>query len=168
MTPVPVEGCGECGFDGAAWTDDAAVGAIAALPDRWVGAVEGLADEDVQRRPIAARWSIAEYTDHVRETLFGMRFVLDLAVDAPGTVLGDPPAPTFDPDPRAVDVARALGRLREEAEQLHDRLATLTPLSWASTVAVGDAEVDAHWIARHAVHDATHHLNDVELLRARL
>jgi hypothetical protein len=28
--------------------------------------------------------------------------------------------------------------------------------------------VDLHWIARHAVHDATHHLADVELLRYAL
>jgi len=28
--------------------------------------------------------------------------------------------------------------------------------------------VDLHWIARHAVHDPTHHLRDVARLRAAL
>jgi len=32
-------------------------------------------------------WSIAEYADHVRRVLFGMRFLLDTAVTQPGTVL---------------------------------------------------------------------------------
>lgn len=32
--------------------------------------------DELQRRPIPEMWSIAEYTDHVREVLFAMRFVL--------------------------------------------------------------------------------------------
>jgi hypothetical protein len=35
-------------------------------------------------------------------------------------------------------------------------------------VIVADEAVDLHWIARHAVHDATHHLQDVTRLRANL
>jgi hypothetical protein len=29
-------------------------------------------------------------------------------------------------------------------------------------------ELDVHWIARHAVHDSTHHLDDIARLRAAL
>ena len=163
-----MERCGECGFDGGRWTDRDALAAIGALPARWREALDGLTDEERQRRPIVDRWSVAEYADHVRETLFGMRFLLDTVIDAPGTDLGAPPAPAFDPEPRPIDVDRALDGLRSEAEQLHHQLTALDEPGWASTVVVGDDDVDVHWIARHAVHDATHHLGDVERLRARL
>jgi hypothetical protein len=87
---VPVETCRECGFDGGTWTDAAALGAIARLPDEWRDAVEGVSPTDLARRPIAGTWSIAEYLDHVREVLFAMRFLVETALDEPGRDLGDP------------------------------------------------------------------------------
>jgi len=163
-----VEVCAGCGFDGRVWTDAAALSAIAELPGRWSKAVEGLSDSKLQRRPIPAMWSIAEYVDHVREVLFGMRFLLDTAVGAPGTDLGDAPQPRFDPEPQVIDVERALSGLSAEARHLRDGLAAVTPDAWPSNVIVGGEAHDLHWIARHAVHDPTHHLHDVERLRAAL
>jgi hypothetical protein len=113
-------------------------------------------------------WSIAEYVDHVREVLFGMRFLLDVALADPGTDLGDAPVPTLEPEPRVVDVDAALAGLAAEAEQLGDTLAATTPKAWTSQVIVDGDELDVHWIARHAVHDPTHHLDDVARLRATL
>ncbi len=55
-----------------------------------------------------------------------------------------------------------------EAESLGLRLRNLSQLEWQSRAIVGDDEVDGHWICRHAVHDATHHLMDVERLRVAL
>ena len=78
MSAVVVERCEECGFDGSRWTDAEAIAATAALPGRWRRAIAGLDGDDLARRPIAGMWSIAEYTDHVRETAFGMRFLLDV------------------------------------------------------------------------------------------
>jgi hypothetical protein len=168
MSQSPPEICTECGFDGDDWTDDDAVSAIAELPGRWSQAVEGLSPSESRRRPIPSMWSIAEYTDHVREVLFGMRFLLDTAVSDPGTHLADPPEPRFDPEPRTIDIHAALTGLSTEAEQLGDALAAVRPSDWRSSVIVGDESHDLRWIARHAVHDATHHLRDVERLRATL
>jgi hypothetical protein len=39
---------------------------------------------------------------------------------------------------------------------------------WTATASVGDDQLDARWIARHAVHDARHHLLDVQRLREAL
>jgi hypothetical protein len=164
----PVEVCTECGFEGRAWTDADAVSAIADLPGRWSNAVAGLTDADLRRRPIPSMWSIAEYVDHVREVLFGMRFLLDTAVHDPGTDLAEPPAPSFEPEPRGIDVDVALAGLSHEAEQLAGALAGTPPPTWTSTVIVGGDVLDLHWIARHAVHDPTHHLRDVARLRAAL
>jgi hypothetical protein len=144
------------------------VSAISDLPGRWSDAVADLTDADLRRRPIPTMWSIAEYVDHVREVFFGMRFLLDTAVNDPGTDLGEPPEPTFEPEPRAIDVDVALAWLAHEAEQLADALAGTPPPTWTSTVIVSGGVLDPHWIARHAVHDPTHHLRDVARLRAAL
>jgi DinB superfamily len=164
----PVEICDECGFDGRAWTDADAVSAIAGLPRRYASAVAGLADLDRQRRPIPTMWSIAEYVDHVREVLFGMRFLVDVALADPGTDLGDAPVPVFEPAPRALDVDTALAGLATEAKQLSDALGAAPSDRWTSHVIVDGGELDVHWIARHAVHDPTHHLGDVARLRVSL
>jgi hypothetical protein len=168
VLPVIAERCEECRFDGAAWTDTEAMEAIALLPARWRDAVSGLASEQLHRRPIAEMWSIAEYADHVREVLFGMRFVLDTALMQPGTDLGKPPEPRFDPEPRAIEIEQALSGIDREAAGLRDRLAELGQAEWNSPAIVDRDEIDARWVARHAVHDATHHLQDVGHLREAL
>ena len=113
-------------------------------------------------------WSLAEYADHVREVLYGMRFVLDSAVAQPGVDLGVAPESEFSPSPRVIDVRSAIAGIQREAAALCDRLAELTEAAWNSTAIIGDVEVDGHWICRHAVHDASHHLDDVRRLREML
>jgi DinB superfamily len=163
-----VERCEQCRFEGERWTDIEALTAIAVLPARWRKAVSGLTSDQLHYRPIPEMWSIAEYVDHVREVLFGMRFLLDTAVAQPGTDLGEPPETRFDPEPRFVDIEVALSGIDSEASALRDRLAELPGSAWYSKVTAGGDEVDARWIARHAVHDATHHLLDVDRLREAL
>jgi hypothetical protein len=165
---VVVERCPQCGFDGEEWTDQSATDAIGSLPARWRDAAAALTPHDLQRRPIADMWSIAEYVDHVREVLFGMRFVLDTAIAQPGTDLGEAPEPRFEPEPRVIDISLALSGVDREAKALRERLSDLPDSGWTSTAVVGGDEIDARWIARHAVHDATHHLRDAERLRAAL
>jgi len=84
---VTVERCNESGFDAEDWSDASTITAREGLPARWTEAVAGLTTDELQRRPISQMWSIAEYADHVRGVLFGMRFLLDTAVTQPGTVL---------------------------------------------------------------------------------
>jgi hypothetical protein len=165
---MPSEHCAACGFDSGDWTDEAAIAALSAIGTRWAEAIAGLEPDALQRRPIPGTWSIAEYTDHVREVLFAMRFVLDSAVGDPGIDLGVPPEPAFSPEPVPVDVEVALGGIRREAGELVHRLGELTYTSWEATAVIGGDEVDVHWICRHAVHDAHHHLLDVARLRAAL
>jgi hypothetical protein len=165
---TPVETCDECGFDGREWTDADAVRAISELPSRYSGALVGLSGADRQRRPIPTMWSIAEYVDHVREVLYAMRFLLDLALDDPGADLGEAATAPFEPEPRRIDVDAALAGLVAEAEQLSGALAAAPSGVWTSQVVMNGDELDVHWIARHAVHDSTHHLGDLARLRAAL
>ncbi len=113
-------------------------------------------------------WSIAEYTDHVREVLFGMRFLLDTAVSQPGTDLGDSPPSQFDSQPRQIDVEAALDGIDHEARSLSLQLSELSSDDWYLTVTFDGTTVDPQWIARHAVHDVTHHLLDIAQLRTAL
>lgn len=165
---MPVEHCSECGFDGGDWTDRSAVDAIAQLPDRWRVAADGLSEFDASRRPLPDVWSIAEYADHVREVLFGMRFLLESAIDQPGVNLGSSPPSGFDPEPADIELGRALDGIEREASALAGRFAELEPESWGVAAVVDGDVVDAHWICRHAVHDASHHLLDVDRLKTEL
>lgn len=160
-----IEVCAECGFRGSDWDVEQALQFLATLPDAWAAITTGLDAVDLGRRTRSDRWSIAEYTDHVRETTFGMRFLIDVAVDTPGTDLGSPPEPRFDATPRAIDVEYSLRRFRLEVELLVARATALDPQHWSSTVVVGAQDVDVLWILRHAVHDLSHHLRDIEAIR---
>jgi len=113
-------------------------------------------------------WSIAEYADHVREVLFGMRFLLETAKSQPGTDLGASPESRFDAEPRPIEVESALAGIGRESTTLRESISKLPATAWKSTVILDDTAVDPHWIVRHAVHDATHHLLDVERLREAL
>ena len=113
-------------------------------------------------------WSIAEYADHVRELLFGMRFLLDTAISQPGTDLGDSPPPQFASAARQIDVDAALDGLDREARLSSQQLSGLSSDKWYLTVTFDGTTVDPQWIARHAVHDATHHLLDITRLRTAL
>jgi hypothetical protein len=165
---MAVERCEECGYDGDDWTDSSAVTAIERLPARWHEALAGLTSGELHRRPIPSMWSIAEYADHVREVFFGMHFLLDTAVTTPGADLGESPSPPFDPEPRRIEVEMALAGIEREATALRERLNQLTPDQWDLAVELDGDDVNPHWITRHVVHDATHHLGDVAHLRAAL
>ncbi len=163
---MSVERCGECGFDSDDWSNARAIAAIQQLPFQWNTAVAGLIPRDQLRRPIHQMWSIAEYTDHVREVLFGMRFLLDTAISQPGTDLGQSPPSQFASQPRQIDVQVALDGIDREALSLSQQLSELSADDWYLTVTFDRAPVDPHWIVRHSVHDATHHLLDIERLHS--
>jgi hypothetical protein len=165
---VESEQCDECGFRGETWGLWDALGAIEGLPAHWRDAVDGLDEDELLRRPIDKMWSIAEYVDHVREVLFGMRFLLETALTLLGSDLGASPASQFDEELRRIEVATALDRIETETDALRDRLAGSSTSEWGVTVKFDGRDVDPLWIARHAVHDATHHLYDVSRLRTAM
>jgi len=78
------------------------------------------------------------------------------------------PTPEFSAQPKPVDMQTALEGIEREANLFTARLRALPPDAWTSTALVDGDAVDPHWLCRHAVHDATHHLGDVTRLRAAL
>ena len=162
------ESCEECAFDGARWSEGDTITTLPILAVLWQGYLAGASDEVLTTRPDPNGWSIAEYTDHVREVLFGMRFLLDSALAEPGNDLGPSPEPRFDDDARAIDIEAALDGIEHEGRELASTLADLDRGRWSDGVTVDGEHVDVNWIARHAVHDAIHHMQDVGRIRTRL
>jgi DinB superfamily len=145
---MAVERCDECGYDADDWSDSSAVTAIEGLPARWHEAIAGLPSGELHRRPIPAMWSIAEHADHVREVLFGMRFLLDTALTTPGADLGESLSSRFDPEPRRIEVKMALAGIEREATALRERLAQLSPDQWNLAV-----KLDGMMSTRTGLHD---------------
>lgn len=164
------EACDVCGF---AWDDVPAVD----IPPRLRAALDGylavLADDDpgLSTRPSADVWSVIEYCGHVRDVAFNLRdrIVLGLAEDHPtpkpmyqdvrienGLYADDTPAAM------ALELAAGLGLLAKTVAALDDaRLARTLVYGWPRV-----ADRSLAWVAAQALHEAEHHLADVQAQRA--
>ncbi len=167
---MQIEHCDECGFDGARWTDQDVVTSLVVAQELWRGYLDGAPDAVLQTRARLGQWSMAEYTDHLREVMFGARFLATCARDTPGLDLGpEPTLAELGPEARVIDVPAALIGFAVEANELRTLLADVGPSSWpAGTVTFGGATRDLGWIGRHALHDLMHHLHDIARIRVAL
>ena len=164
-----VERCDECGFDAARWTDQDVLTSLGALGALWDLHLERADERVLHTRPSPKQWSIAEYTHHLGDTLWAMRFLADLARESPGSDLGEVQGPGFDPEPAEVDLDAARARLAQEAVLLRGALSAVPPEAWPdATVTLSGEQVDLGWTGRHALHDAVHHLHDVGRIRVAL
>ena len=75
---------------------------------------------DRNRAAGAGMWSIAEYADHVRETTFGMRLSLDVALEGGEVDLGDHSTPIRRPRRKRRKDAGNGDRSAGSAEQATD------------------------------------------------
>jgi hypothetical protein len=81
----------------------------------------------------------------------------------------EPSFPAIEPDPPGTDhgynslnPAEVLDQLAVEAERMAERAAKALPEHWNRRATMGGEATDAAWLLRHGVHDASHHLRDVE------
>jgi hypothetical protein len=91
-----------------------------------------------------------------------------MAVREPGTDLGESPSSPFQLEPRQIDIDAALVGIEREVTSLLESFSELSPDEWHWIVTLDGTNVGPHWIVRHAVHDSTHHLLDIERLRLAL
>ena len=158
---VPPETCEACRFDGAQYGLSDTLTTLRALAPMWQQTIEGIAPEVLTARPAAGVWSAAEYLSHSAQVVEWMGRLLHATLTIDDLVLPDLPA-VDEPAPEPVDAA--LERFSSNVTRLHDLAASLDGARdprWGRRAQRDGEVVDAAWIVRHAVHDATHHLSDV-------
>jgi hypothetical protein len=165
LGPVEHEACAACGFDGSRFDDDALVEAVRGLGPAW-GASLTRAGDELWIRPGPGVWSALEYAAHTRDILALHVFGVDQALtldepefgDIDADALIDGAAATYadaDPDEVAADIAH-------QADTLADQGANASPADWRRGLTIGSHRSDVRRLLEHALHDATHHLADVD------
>jgi hypothetical protein len=74
----------------------------------------------------------------------------------------EPDAGAVDHGYNTLDPEQVLEELAANADRIAARAERELPEHWSRTASMGGVETDAGWFLRHAVHDASHHLRDVE------
>jgi MOSC domain-containing protein YiiM len=168
MTNMDSETCAQCGFDTTEWNDQDTVSTIRAA-HRLVGFwIERVDDVDYNRRPSDEVWSIGEYINHIRETMFAMRLVQSAANADSGIDLGAKIEPASAGQPKTFDRERSCQELKAEVGAFSALLAQLDETAWDDHVVLGGDKRSAQWASRHAVHDLWHHLIDISDVRAAI
>jgi hypothetical protein len=161
---VEPERCEECGFDGTRLTVTDAVAALRSMGRRWRELFKDVPIERLRERPDPATWSPLEYAAHTRDVIslvgWGMAEILDGKRPSFDGVEPDPPG--TDHGYNALDPAKVMDELQNNAERAAARAEPELLEHWRRTGTIGGVETDAGWLLRHAVHDASHHLRDVE------
>jgi hypothetical protein len=162
VTGTMPESCDQCGFVFADVPAEAISERLQEIAHAYKETL-GDAPATVARRPAPQTWSPLEYSCHVRDVLLNLRERVFLAL-----VEESPVFPALHREERVAlgqynseslrhvvgDImvgARLLGRLFEGADGLQ---------LFRAGIYAGTA-VDVRWIGRQAVHEASHHLEDV-------
>ncbi len=157
-----IEQCHECGFDSAAYTDDDVQGSLRAVAPWWGLLTEGVADDVLHARPADGVWSAIEYGEHTAEVLRLLTFGLSWMLTDDNPVFPSVEPPPLSAPPSSASLADVSAALATAAAELGAQTAQVSAGLGARTATLGDGSaIDAAWLARHAVHDALHHLHDV-------
>ena len=155
------ERCPECGLEAAALQLEDVARTIRENAASWMTVMQR---DDVRERPRPDMWSPLEYACHIRDVLrlYDERLQLMLEHD-------DPLYENWDQDETAVeqrygeqDPGAVAGELREAADRVADRFATLRPQDWTRTGRRSDgATFSIESFSQYFLHDLIHHLHDV-------
>jgi MOSC domain-containing protein YiiM len=155
------ETCAQCRFDGGAYTDLDVAGTIRAIPPWWELMTRGIDDVILQARPAPGVWSAVEYAEHTTEITRVLAAGLEALLEHDGIDVGTTPlVPPVAPEPSCAPAADVLAALDAALLTLGDAVARAAAEPERFLVADGE-RYTASWIARHAIHDALHHLQDV-------
>jgi DinB superfamily len=161
---VEHETCSECGFDGADYDDAALLAQLRALGPSWRALLDG-AGTELRVRPAEGVWSAIEYAAHSRDITALHAFGVEQAL-----TLDEPAFPAVEPglaDAAAVsygiaDPDEVVAALDAAAMQLAGRADAAGSDAWSQGLTLGTERIDVRRLLEHALHDSTHHLDDVE------
>lgn len=161
---IEPERCAECGFDGEHLMVGDAITVLRSMGRRWRELFEDVPDERLRERPSPEIWSALEYAAHTRDVIAVIWWGVDrfLKGDEPAFEGVEPDEPGADHGYNALDPADVLSQLAANAEGMADRAERTLSEHWKRRGTVGETPTDTGWMLGHAVHDATHHIRDVE------
>lgn len=161
--------CPECGLSYEKISPADARLALRSFPRRYRQALAGAVDDDaergrIRRRPGPGTWSALEYTAHVAD-------LVDATAGAVRRMFLEtgPTIDFFDTEARVEadryneqGPAEVLERLGAACERLAAQLDVLDHAAWDRTATFPWGERDVWTTVRNAVHEASHHLRDVQ------
>ena len=163
MDGTEPERCDECGFDATRWRVRDAITIFDALGLWWRMATDGIASDDLNRRPAPQVWSVLEYGAHSSLVTAVLRTGLELIVEDDGVEL--PPVPQIDSSddatPARLDPAETIAALEREGKALAAVAKRTGADQWTHVGHLDGVTLQAEAVLLHAVHDATHHEMDV-------
>ncbi len=157
--------CEQCGFDGAQYSDRSLLNALKGLGNLWR---EVLADagSDLRTRPEPEVWSALEYAAHSRDVTalhcFGVNEALRLNEPDFGEVDGDAMINAAAASYNDEEVAPVLDALELQTRALSSTAREAGTEAWSRGVTIGGERSSIRRLLEHALHDSTHHLDDVE------
>jgi hypothetical protein len=161
---VEHETCNACGFDGADYDDAELLARLRGLGPSWRAVLDG-AGSELRIRPAEGVWSAIEYAEHSRDVTALHAFGVEQALTQ-----DEPVFPAVEPglaDAAAVaygaaDPGEVVAALDAAARQLAAHADEAGTDAWSKGLTLGDERVDVRRLLEHALHDSTHHLDDVE------
>jgi hypothetical protein len=158
------EHCDQCGFDGSAYDGAALLAAIRDLGPQW-RALLAIAGERVRVRPAPETWSALEYAAHSRDItalhVFGVEQALtgtEPRFEAVDPGLADSAAANYNSE----SVDAVIDALDTNVHRLAMAAEDAGEDNWSYGITLGDDRSDVRRLVEHALHDSTHHLQDVE------
>jgi hypothetical protein len=164
-TRVQTERCDECGLDASAFAMRHLPDALRSVARRWRLFLLTTPDKALRRRPRSDHWSALEYAAHTRDVLrvFAARVELALHADDPDFGWWDHEAAVLDEAYNEQDVEAVVASLESNADLFATILAAVPHTGWSRTGRRrGDETFTVAGLARLALHEAHHHLQDAE------
>jgi len=167
------ETCGECGFDAAHWEREPLSSQVRGLAEEWTLLVASVEPARMRERPQPEVWSPLEYTVHTAR-------IVEYWVDAAAALargeklsMDKESYPDADHLPfNGVAIATASDDLFSQLVRLAAWNDAASEEELAAPLRMTDATLESMWhrlgvrdaaaALRHAVHDAAHHLGDIE------
>ena len=163
--------CDECGFVAETVSPSDAIVALRSFGRRWRGVMtlpEGEPDDVLRRRPAPDVWSALEYAAHTRDAVAFNGWAMDRALTEDNPVFEWPDGELRHEVARAyadLEPAAVLDELAANCERTAVKAEKVDAGDWRRPATLPDrdgGEVDAIWFLHHSVHEASHHLRDVQ------
>jgi hypothetical protein len=159
------ERCEACGFDGSSFGDAALLSEIRSLGARW-RALIATAGPALRVRPAPGVWSAIEYAAHSRDVTalhcFGVEQALTEDEPAYPAIDGENLVQSASTGYRGAEPSVVVDAIDELACRLARLAAGAPAAAWRRGLTIGDHRMTVRRLLEHALHDSTHHLDDVQ------